>query len=100
MNIWKLRFSLLGTLAAIIGLSTLFFTVILSLAGVSILLLPFIVVVFNIIQWLIAPYLINAMYRAKEVTLQEDPELHSMVDRLSQKSKIKKPIILKGRESK
>ena len=97
MSLWKLRFSLIGTLAAIIGLSTLFFTVILSLAGVSIMLLPFIVIAFNIIQWLIAPYIIDAMYRAKEVTPQEDPELHSMVDRLSQKSRIKKPKLMKAK---
>ncbi|PVX25055.1 MAG: hypothetical protein CW691_05785 [Candidatus Bathyarchaeum sp.] len=97
VSLWKLRFSLIGTVAAIIGLSTLFFTVILSLAGVSILLLPFIVVVFNIIQWLIAPYLIGAMYNVKEVSPSEDPALHSMVDRLSQKSKIKKPKLMKAK---
>ena len=96
VSLWKLRFSLIGTLAAIIGLSTLFFTIILSLAGVSIMLLPFIVVGFNIIQWLVAPYIINAMYRAKEVKPQEDPKLHEIVDRLSQKSRIKKPKLMKA----
>ena len=97
MSLLKLRFSLLGTLAVIIGLSTLFFTVILSLAGVSIMLLPFIVVIFNIGQWLIAPYLIDAMYRAKEVKPQDDPTLHSMVERLSKKSKIKTPKLMKAK---
>ena len=97
LSLWKLRFSLIGTLALIIGLSTLFFTVILSLAGVSIILLPFIVVIFNIIQWLIAPYLIDVMYRVKEVKPQEDPTLHEMVERLSQKSKIKKPKLMKAK---
>ena len=96
MNLWKLRFSLIGTLALIIGLSTLFFTVILSLAGVSILFLPFIVVIFNIIQWLIAPYMIDAMYRVKEVKPQDDPQLYEIVDRLSRKSKIKKPKLMKA----
>ena len=56
MNLWKLRFSLIGTVAIIIGLSTLFFTFILSLAGVSILLMPVVVMIFNIIQWLVAPF--------------------------------------------
>ncbi|MCJ7613175.1 zinc metalloprotease HtpX [Candidatus Bathyarchaeota archaeon] len=97
MSLWKLRFSLIGTLALIISLSTLFFAVILSLAGVSIMLLPFIVVIFNIIQWLIAPFLIDAMYRVKEVKPQEDPELHEMVERLSKKSKIKKPKLMKAK---
>ncbi len=97
MSLWKLRFSLLGTLALIIGLSTLFFTVILSLAGVSLLLLPFIVIILNIIQWLIAPYLIDVMYRAKEVKQTEDPALHEMVERLGKKSRIKKPKLMKAK---
>lgn len=97
MNLWKLRLSLLGTVAAIIGLSTLFFTVILSLAGVNILFMPFIVVVFNIIQWLIAPYLIDSIYRVKQVNPSEDPALYNMVENLSQKSKIKTPKLMKAK---
>lgn len=89
--------SLVGTVAIIITLSTLFFTFILSLAGVSILLMPFIVVIFNIIQWLASPYLIDAIYRVKEVKPQDDPALHQMVDRLSQKSNIKKPKLMKAK---
>ena len=97
MSLWKLRFSLIGTFALIIGLSTLFFTVILSIAGVSILFMPFIVVIFNIIQWLMAPYIIDAIYRVKEVKPQEDPALHEMVERLSKKSRIKKPKLMKSK---
>lgn len=97
MSLWKLRLSLIGTLALIIGLSTFFFTVILSLAGVSLLLMPFIVVIFNIIQWLISPYLIDAIYRVKEVKPQEDPQLYQMVERLSKKSKIRKPKLMKAK---
>lgn len=96
MSLWKLRLSLLGTLALIIGLSTLFFTVILAVAGVNIIFLPFIVVIFNIIQWLIAPYMIDAMYRVKEVKPQDDPQLYEIVDRLSRKSKIKRPKLMKA----
>jgi heat shock protein HtpX len=97
VSLWKLRFSLVGTVALIIGLSTLFFTVILSLAGVSLLLLPIIVIVLNIVQWLIAPYLIDAIYRVKEVKQNEDPTLHEMVERLSTKSRIKKPRVMKAK---
>ena len=59
--------------------------------------MPFIVVIFNIIQWLMAPYLIDALYRVKEVKLQEDPALHEMVERLSKKSRIKKPKLMKAK---
>jgi len=97
VSLWKLRFSLIGTLALIIGLSTLFFTVIMALAGVNLMLLPFLVVIFNIVQWLIAPYLIDAMYRVKEVKASEDPALHEMVERLSKKSRIKKPRLMKAK---
>lgn len=87
---------MIGTVAVIIGLSTLFFTAILLLAGVNLLLLPFIVVIFNIVQWLIAPYLIDAMYRVKEVKKSEDPKLHAMVENLSIKSGIKTPRLMKA----
>ncbi len=97
MGLWKLRLSMVGTLAAIIGLSTLFFTIILALAGVNLLLLPIFVVIFNIVQWLIAPYLIDAVYRAKEVKRSEDPELHGMVETLSRKSGIKTPKLMKAK---
>ncbi len=94
MSLLKLRLSVIGTLAVIIGLSTLFFTVILSLIGVNLIVLPFFVVAFSIIQWLIAPYLIDAMYRVKEVSRSENPKLYSMVERLSQKSGLKMPRVM------
>jgi heat shock protein HtpX len=94
MSIWKLRISILGTLALIIGLSTLFITVILSLFGADLLAIGIFVVLFNVAQWLLSPYIIGAMYRVKEVTQSENPKLHSIVDRLSQKSGIKKPRVM------
>jgi heat shock protein HtpX len=94
VSIWQLRFSILGTLALIIGLSTLFLTVILTWLQFDLLVIGIFVVVFNIAQWLFAPYLIDAMYRVKEATPSEHPELHSMVKRLSQKSGIKKPRVM------
>jgi heat shock protein HtpX len=95
VNLWKLRLSILGTLTVIIGLSTLFFTVILSLLGTfNIVTLVLIVVSFNIVQWLIAPYVINAIYRAREVTKSQNPQLHEMVERLSKKSGMKMPKVM------
>jgi len=95
MSVWQLRFSVLGTLAIIIGLSTLFFTVILSLIGVfDILTLGLFVIGFNLIQWLLAPYIIDAIYRVKEVSKTENPKLHAIVERLSQKSGIQMPRVM------
>ncbi|XHH10168.1 MAG: zinc metalloprotease HtpX [Candidatus Bathyarchaeia archaeon] len=96
MNAWKLRFSMVGTLALIFGLSTLVFTLILTLAGIglSIITIGVLVVVFNIAQWLFSPYLVGAIYRAKELPANENPELHQMVQQLSLKSKIKPPKLM------
>jgi len=95
MNAWKLRLSMAGTLAIIFGLSTLVFTVIMSLAGVfDLLTLGVVVVSFNIIQWLISPYLVGAIYRVRELSKDEHPQLHQMVESLSEKSRIAKPKLM------
>ncbi|RLI46406.1 hypothetical protein DRO69_03180 [Candidatus Bathyarchaeota archaeon] len=95
MSLWKLRFSMLGTLAIIIGLSTLFFTFLLSLTGAfSLLTLIIFVVLFNIAQWLFAPYLIDAMYRVRKVSRSENPKLYAMVENLSRQSGIKTPKLM------
>jgi heat shock protein HtpX len=95
MNAVKLRLSMVGTLAVIFGLSTLVFAVIMSLAGVfDLLTLAILVVTFNIIQWLISPYLVGAMYRVRELPENENPQLHQMVEKLSEKSKISKPKLM------
>lgn len=95
MNVWKLRLSMAGTLALIFGLSTLVFAVVMSLAGVfDMLTLGILVVAFNIVQWLISPYLVGAIYRVRELPENENPQLHQMVENLSQKSKISKPKLM------
>jgi len=95
MSLLKLRLSMLGTLALIIGVSTLFFAVILSLIGsFNLVALISMVVFFNIVQWLIAPYIIDSIYRVREVKETENPRLHAMVEKLSRKMGIKKPRLM------
>jgi heat shock protein HtpX len=95
MGAWKLRVSMAGTLALIIGLSTLFFTVILSLTGYfDFLTLGILVGGFSVVQWLISPYIVDALYHTKEIKQSEDPKLHEIVDSLSKKSNIKKPRLM------
>ncbi len=87
--------SMIGSLAALIALSILFFTVILSLIGsmnlVSVIILT---VLFNVAQWLFAPYLIGAMYKTKEVSAAHNPRLHGIVERLSQKIGLRMPKLM------
>jgi heat shock protein HtpX len=84
-----------GTLALIFGLSTLVFAVVMSLAGgFDFLTLGVLVVAFNIVQWLISPYLVGAIYKVRELPQNENPQLHQMVENLSKKSKISKPKLM------
>ncbi len=95
MSIWKLRLSMAATLAIIFGLSTLVFTVILSLAGIfDIFTLGIIVVVINIAQWLLAPYIVDAIYRAKPMAETDNPLLHQTVKNLAVKSGISTPKLM------
>ena len=87
--------SMVGTLAVIFGLSSLFIAVILSLIGsLTILTLAVLVIGLNIAQWLISPYLIGALYHAKELPYSDNPQLYSIVENLSEKSGIGKPKLM------
>lgn len=97
-SLLKLRVSMVSTLAIIIGLSTLFFTVLLTLTGTfNVTWLIVFMVGFNILQWLIAPYLIDAIYRIRPLSQSENPDLHTMVEQLSRKSEVKKPRLMLAR---
>ncbi|MEM1546421.1 MAG: zinc metalloprotease HtpX [Candidatus Methanomethylicia archaeon] len=87
MSLWRLRLSMIGSLTLIIGISTLFLALLLSLLGSLTLwsLIGF-VVVFNILQWLIAPYIINIMYHVREANPYEHRWLYEALDRVVEKS--------------
>jgi heat shock protein HtpX len=95
MSIWKLHLSMVGTLAIILGLSTLVFTVILMLfSTLDFITLGILVVAFNIGQWLISPYIIDALYHTRALPENENPKLHEIVQNLSEKSGISKPKLM------
>lgn len=96
-SLWKLRLSMVSALAIIIGLSTLVFAVILSILQVSLIYIGVFVVAFNILQWLISPYIIDAIYRTREIPANENPKLHTIVENLSHRSGIKKPRLMLAR---
>jgi len=84
-----------GTLAIIFGLSTLVFAVFMSLLGAfDLLTLGVLVVAFNILQWLVSPYVVGAIYKVRELPENENPQLHLMVNNLSEKSRISKPKLM------
>ncbi len=62
--------------------------------GFDLITIGVLVVVLNIAQWLLAPYLIGLIYKVRELTQNENPQLHQMVDDLSRKSGISKPKLM------
>jgi heat shock protein HtpX len=96
MNAWKLNLSMAATLAVIFGLTTLGFTVILTLFGygISLWAIGVLVVILNVVQWLISPYLVGLIYHCKALPENENPKLHEMVSDLCKKSSIKKPQVM------
>jgi len=86
---------MVATVSLIIGLSTLFFTLIMSLTGTfDLLTLGVLVGAVNVVQWLVSPYIIDALYHARELPANEQPGLHEMISDLSRKSGIKKPRLM------
>jgi heat shock protein HtpX len=49
---------------------------------------------FNIVLWLISPYMIDAMYHVRAMSATEEPKLHEAVDDLSKKSNISTPRLM------
>ncbi len=86
---------MVASLAIIFTLSTVVLAIVLSLLQVfDFITLGIFIVAFNIIQWLISPYIINALYRVKEIPQNENPKLHELVKNLSDKSGIRKPRLM------
>jgi heat shock protein HtpX len=96
MNAWKLRLSMVATLAVIFGLTTLVFVVVLTWAGIGLSLytIGIFVVVLNIAQWLLSPYLVGWIYKVKEMPQNENLQVHQMVSDLSRKSGISAPKLM------
>jgi heat shock protein HtpX len=95
LNLVKLRLSMLGTLALIIGVSTLGLATLLAYTGgLNVYSLATTVIIFNAAQWLLAPYLVNTLYKVRRLDPEENPGLHSIFDGLSARSGIKTPKLM------
>jgi len=92
--LWKLRLGMIGTLAAVISITTLI------LAGVFTALgLPFygiyglliFVLFIHLLQWLIGPYIIDMVYHVRPLRPGENPWLEETIKKLSTASGLSKP---------
>jgi heat shock protein HtpX len=95
LNLVKLRLSMLGTIALIIGVSTLGLATLLAYTGsLNIYSLATMVILFNAAQWLMAPYLVNAIYKVRRLNPEENPGLHQTINDLSARSGIRTPKLM------
>ncbi|MEM2477576.1 MAG: zinc metalloprotease HtpX [Thermoproteota archaeon] len=90
MNLWKLRLNMIVTMMLVITVTTGFLAVILSIMGVSLFLMLPIIILWNLVQWLIGPYLIDYIYRVRPLNEGELPWLEQSVEKLSERSGFKK----------
>ncbi len=91
----KLNVTILLTTALIFGVLAGLMGIILLYAGFSgesgIIVWIFISFFFIFIQWLIGPWLIKMMTGAKEIKVEEAPEIHQMLSEISKTAGIPKP---------
>jgi heat shock protein HtpX len=86
---------MLATISIIIAISTLGLALILFMTGqFNIISLAILMAIFNLAQWLLAPKLINILYKTQILTPEENPTLNQIVEELSIKSGIKKPKLM------
>jgi heat shock protein HtpX len=94
-GLWRLRLTMATTVALIVGVTTLAFTAILWWFDVlDVFTLLITVGIFNVAQWLFAPYLVNMLYGVKKAEPNERPELQGMLERISQRSGVKTPKLM------
>ena len=66
---------MVATLAAIFGLTTLVFSAVLLWVGYfNLVTVGLLVVVLNVAQWLLSPYLVGAIYNVKEMKSDRKPQ--------------------------
>lgn len=89
----KLFATMTLTLAIFIGFTTLAILIIGRLIGIGLYMALAIALIFNLVQWILAPKLIETMYRLRPIDEDEDPKIHEMLENLSRKFGLKKPKI-------
>lgn len=91
---YRLKFSMVASLAVMIGITTLAASLLLESAGVSFLYSLFFIAPFFLLQWIFAPKLIEAMLGVKEAGETDYPELHRSIAEISKATCIKKPMVM------
>jgi heat shock protein HtpX len=85
---------MISTIAFILGISTLFFTVLLSIIGVDLLMMPILVISFNILQWFFAPKLLEVLYHVRPLSESEAPSVFAAVKTIAQNARMAIPKLM------
>lgn len=87
----KLRLSMIGAIAAIIGITTLTFLIFIELfTGLTFYYAIVLALIFNLFQWIIAPYIIQAAYKCVEADKREHWNLYRILNKICEDSDLKK----------
>jgi len=90
----RLFTSMFLTLLLFIGFTGIILALILSLIGLDIMTIAFIIALVNIFEWMIAPYIIEAIYHVRPLRENEYQWLHRVTDELSRRMRIRKPKLM------
>lgn len=98
-SLTKLRVSMIGSIALVIGISTLILTAVLSLltydydlSASNILTISLLFVVgAHVIQWLASPWIVEALYKVKPADAAGDKWISEMIERVARSSGLSKP---------
>ncbi|RLE76611.1 MAG: protease HtpX [Thermoprotei archaeon] len=93
-SLWKLRLTMLGTLALIISVTTLLFGALALYLGADLIVTAILIVTVNLAQWLFAPFIIDAIYGTMEADPYEYGYLYDILEDLSIKSGISTPKLM------
>ncbi len=97
LSLLKLRLGMIATTALVITVSSLILLAALDALGIGVtgaygLTLLFVFVLgLYLMQWLFAPYIIDALYHCRPLSREEAPELHEIVEKLSARAGLSKP---------
>ncbi|OKY77906.1 MAG: Zn-dependent protease with chaperone function [Candidatus Methanohalarchaeum thermophilum] len=90
----KLKGSMYGSVATIVAVTTLAVAVVLGIAGVSVTYSLIFIVPFFLLQWYLGPKLVERGYNVKEASKENYPELHDIVEEVTEKSNMEKPKVM------
>lgn len=90
----KLYMSMAFTLALFVAITSLVLALILTLLNFNLVFIIGLVIAFNVFEWMMAPYFIDAIYHVRSLRREEYPWLHEIVEHLARRMDIKTPKLM------